>query len=673
MLRYMLVTGDGAYGEGPFYYRYTARTCVPYARAVGALPRHRPWTTEAGRRRRPSPTTAAASPAPSAGCSTRPSPTATWRPSTTATPAGPTYFGALPASCPTTAAGYWRWADDAAALRHRRHRRPRAGRHRRLRRRRSRPRAPGWSPTQVYVEGGTASSAPAGTADAVMALVAGRARHRLGVRPRPRPAPAAAPQSHEHPDPGSFMLYAYGERLALDPGYLTFATHGQVNQPEHHNMVLVDGEGPADYLRGVVRLAGRPARPAAGRGAVDASPARSTAAWPTPPPSPPTTATPTLDRRFLFADDRYLVVADAVAGDDGSATPHELTWMLHGNGGGTAAARFSRPSRRAAGGTIGGARLDAPWWRRPAGPPAVTTADHPRGRLPAGAHPHRPAARRPRRRQPRPSSCSTRRRRCGAADLRRPRPARRGGRDARRRAGGPPGGRRPHAGRRGTRRGGPHDAAGPRRRRRAMPPPTAHAAGRRPTSTAGCGWRGPTGPPRLTVGGRPVLAGADRPVARPAPRRRPGRPRGGARRRAGRAVAAGPDAKVTVAAWASCRAGSTGRAGSPCSAGGGRPVEAPVHRDAPATLCASGGNGRPRRRRRRRPPGAAPAATVTLDGRASCDPDGDALTPRWELVSAPAGSAWPLDRRRPLAAPPRRRPGRPLPGAAHGHRRRTAR
>ena len=29
-----------------------------------------------------------------------------------------------------------------------------------------------------------------------------------------------------------------------------------------------------------------------------------------------------------------------------------------------------------------------------------------------------------------------------------------------------------------------------------------------------------------------------------------------------------------------------------------------------------------------------------LDGRGSCDRDGDALTARWQVVSAPPGSAW---------------------------------
>ena len=65
-------------------------------------------------------------------------------------------------------------------------------------------------------------------------------------------------------------------------------------------------------------------------------------------------------------------------------------------------------------------------------------------------------------------------------------------------------------------------------------------------------------------------------------------------------------------------------------------------RDSPATLRADAGNGAPAAdagadRR------AGQGSVVTLDGRGSCDPDGDTLTPRWELTSAPAGSAWTLD------------------------------
>ena len=39
-----------------------------------------------------------------------------------------------------------------------------------------------------------------------------------------------------------------------------------------------------------------------------------------------------MQRRFLFVDRRYLVIADTVS----SAAPRTYTWPLHGNGGGTA-------------------------------------------------------------------------------------------------------------------------------------------------------------------------------------------------------------------------------------------------------------------------------------------------------------------------------------------------
>ncbi|MDJ0869516.1 MAG: Ig-like domain-containing protein, partial [Myxococcota bacterium] len=44
------------------------------------------------------------------------------------------------------------------------------------------------------------------------------------------------------------------------------------------------------------------------------------------------------------------------------------------------------------------------------------------------------------------------------------------------------------------------------------------------------------------------------------------------------------------------------------------------------------------------PDRAAPSGSwLALDGRASCDADGDVLAPRWELVAAPPGSSWRLD------------------------------
>ncbi|MCB0971980.1 MAG: hypothetical protein KDA97_10780, partial [Acidimicrobiales bacterium] len=67
-----------------------------------------------------------------------------------------------------------------------------------------------------------------------------------------------------------------------------------------------------------------------------------------------------------------------------------------------------------------------------------------------------------------------------------------------------------------------------------------------------------------------------------------------------------------------------------------------ANRERRITLRADGGNSAPAA-----DPGPdqrveATGTVVVLDGTASCDLDGDALTHRWELVSAPAGSAWEL-------------------------------
>ena len=41
------------------------------------------------------------------------------------------------------------------------------------------------------------------------------------------------------------MLHAQGQLLALDPGYLSYERRAEVGQATNHNLVLVDGAGPA--------------------------------------------------------------------------------------------------------------------------------------------------------------------------------------------------------------------------------------------------------------------------------------------------------------------------------------------------------------------------------------------------------------------------------------------
>jgi len=347
VLRYMLVTGDGAYAEGPFYYRLTMQNVLPLLSAwerflgdgswmvddveVPAMHSHplfrrtQRWMLD---------TTV---------------PDGTMAPIDDANPGRSMYFGAMPTAVAEAAAAYWRWpatpqpyetdgsvelgpdtivAYDEGIV----------------------PTEPWWAPTQFYTEGGTATLRSDWSGDAVMALVLGEhdtasefGRDRLGV--------GRAPQSHEHPDAGSFLMHAFGERLALDPGYLTFATHGLVNKPQDHNTVLVDGQGPPDYLLAsfnwLADPLGRP--PAEGQSTLHDTldgagfDATSVATW---------YRDTEVGRRFLMADDRYLVIGDRVRGSGSS-----LSWMQHGNGGGTSGGSFA-PTPVGGRWQIGSARLD---------------------------------------------------------------------------------------------------------------------------------------------------------------------------------------------------------------------------------------------------------------------------------------------------------------------------
>ena len=49
---------------------------------------------------------------------------------------------------------------------------------------------------------------------------------------------------HQQADNTSFLIHAHGELLALDAGYGGFPMRHLVTNPENHNLVLVDGDGP---------------------------------------------------------------------------------------------------------------------------------------------------------------------------------------------------------------------------------------------------------------------------------------------------------------------------------------------------------------------------------------------------------------------------------------------
>src|SRR5262249_3987544 len=140
-----------------------------------------------------------------------------------------------------------------------------------------------------------------------------------------------------------FLLHAFGERLLLDPGYLDFGNRGLVNRPQDHNLILVDGAGPVDYLTGSVAWRGKAGRPPVDGNAMLSSTFATSlldAATVTSRYGPPRARAAEVERRFLFADDHYLVVADDVIGP--SHPVRAYTWLVHGNGGETSGGTFEQ-------------------------------------------------------------------------------------------------------------------------------------------------------------------------------------------------------------------------------------------------------------------------------------------------------------------------------------------
>ena len=137
--------------------------------------------------------------------------------------------------------------------------------------------------------------------------------------------------AHEHPDGTSFVLYAGGEMLAVDAGYINFDNHDKVNKGRNHNVVLVDGNGPPRRTLPVVGTIGD--RNDAFIEAFFTSTAGDYAEVCT------AYRGVELRRRVFFADHRYFFVADEI---DDPGRRHAYEWRLHGNGGGTSGGAYAR-------------------------------------------------------------------------------------------------------------------------------------------------------------------------------------------------------------------------------------------------------------------------------------------------------------------------------------------
>ncbi|MCP3985095.1 MAG: hypothetical protein GY723_11950 [bacterium] len=375
ILRDALVTGDGAYAEGPFYLRFTHQNWIPFARTWDRL--FGGAVVSVGERSYPSLWRHPVTSRQLRWLLDMTLPDGSLVPQDDANVGRSHYFGAYPTTHPDAAAFAWRWANapspfetdgnvdlgpDAIAIYD-------DG---------ITPAAPTDRPNAFYPEGGNAIFRSAWSEDAVVAVV--QAEHDVAsLFGRDRDGNALFPQSHEHAEPGAFLLHAYGERLALDPGYLSFDLRSMVGKPQDHSIILVDGQGPFDYLSGTLLWATAPdLRPPVDGHAIltDLLDAEGLAAarvitrygaWSY---AAPSANAPRIDRRFLFLDGSLLLIADSLDAEPGQA--HDFTWQVHGNGGGTSGGSYQALPH---GGrwTRAQARLDAGFDDDGAGAPTFST------------------------------------------------------------------------------------------------------------------------------------------------------------------------------------------------------------------------------------------------------------------------------------------------------------
>lgn len=121
---------------------------------------------------------------------------------------------------------------------------------------------------------------------------------------------------HNQADVTSFLIYAYGLDLALDPGYVSYSNRDLTGNADNHNMILVNGSGPSigspqfsndadGFIENTFSHAG-----------LDYGETRTSY------------LNADITRSFLFVRKEYFLLSDFVA----SSAANNYTWQLHGYG-----------------------------------------------------------------------------------------------------------------------------------------------------------------------------------------------------------------------------------------------------------------------------------------------------------------------------------------------------
>ncbi len=120
---------------------------------------------------------------------------------------------------------------------------------------------------------------------------------------------------HNQADVASFTMYQGGEALARDAGYLSYARRGEVGNASNHNMILVDGNGPA---------IGAPSQPNDADGFIENGAELPGLQYGEVRTNYLNTS---ISRSFLMVRGTYFLNADMV----NSTAKHKYTWQIHGN------------------------------------------------------------------------------------------------------------------------------------------------------------------------------------------------------------------------------------------------------------------------------------------------------------------------------------------------------
>ncbi len=138
--------------------------------------------------------------------------------------------------------------------------------------------------------------------------------------------------SHEQVDDFSFQIFAYGEYLAIDSGYISWTKRDLVANDYNHNLILIDGNGPPKP--NATRIPSfSPSFEAFLCNYFDETNYQHVEAT-------GSYKGTNLTRKMMFVHKRYFVIEDTLISMTSSET-HEFEWQMHVNAGGDAKGTLS--------------------------------------------------------------------------------------------------------------------------------------------------------------------------------------------------------------------------------------------------------------------------------------------------------------------------------------------